>query len=304
MQNFNLIPSSFGLCFNSGKSTLGISVYQLDSFKFSTITINDDSSTSRLEIDASSYLMGLSFAYSISDNLSLGISCFYHYYIGEMSKVSRFSGNIKIVQNQTTSGGIIPVAGLKLNIAPIKIGLSYSYETINLNGKNKYTYYSTSGSAGQGEVKGDVRLPNRITLGIALVEKNNYIISLDVIYYFSMKYSAPNEMMHNDMADWDHRENSHFNISLGGELNLSETFALRMGLYTNTSGADTQDKNERVNLYGGTLGMGYKAGTVTTNTGLNVMYGKTGILSDSGGEGIEWERLSISLIIGGSTSFN
>ncbi len=185
-----------------------------------------------------------------------------------------------------------------LAMSKLHLGLQYGMETININGSN--TYYRSE-SSNPPPVSGsvneyDYRLPGRGTLGIAYEEKKNNTLALDITYYFPMKYSAPHYITYPELDSTEYREEGHYDISLGCEWYINSAFALRLGIFSNTSGAgDNQlSKGNDINLYGGSIGIGYVNGELSSGFGVSGMYG----------EGGSWDRIfSLSLIVGATVQF-
>ncbi len=305
------LPSSFGGALKLNNSTLAFTIFQIDRFNVSSLGYVDyppaDRLTAKLELDSTSYLMGPSFNYRFSNSFSAGVSCFYHYSSAEYTFAQELPGNF--ASNAlvvTKSNGITGVFGARAAFSPeLKLGIMYGTETIHISGDNTFSYTNTQFPAANivTEKDGDVRLPHRTAFGIAFDRPKTFTVSLDVIYYFRMEYSAPYEIAATEnFANNKHKERSHFDFSLGSELYMTESFALRAGLYTNSSGATMQNGQSKVNHYGGTLGGAINTGEVTTSLGFNVMYGESGYTrnhpSTLADPASSWKRLFISLVVG------
>jgi long-subunit fatty acid transport protein len=314
-KNLLFLPSSFGMAVKVGDAALAFSVFQIDRFKVSSLGYVDYSGerkVAKLELDSASYLIGPSLVYRISDFLSAGLSCFYHYSSAEYTFSQELPGLIQtsIAQVETKSSGITGVFGIRASIASAwRLGIMYGTETHNLDGENMYSYVNTQIPYSiNREVDGDIRLPHRTALGIAYEKKRAFTLALDVIYYFRMEYSAPYEIAATeDPENNEHKEKAHLDFSLGGELYLTDIIALRAGFFTNTSGATKQNGQSRVNLYGGTLGVALITGDVTTSIGTNMMYGKSDYTknypSTMADPASSWERLSVSIVVGSTARF-
>ncbi len=304
------LPSSFGGALKLNDSTLAFTIFQIDRFNVSSLGYVDYSGTklsAKLELDSTSYLMGPSFNYRFSNSFSAGVSCFYHYSSAEYTFAQAlpgdFASNALVV---TKSNGITGVFGIKALLSQEwKAGIMYGTETIHLSGENTYSYTNTEFPLFNfvTERDGDIRLPHRTAFGIAYDRRKSFTLAFDVIYYFPMEYSAPYEIAATEnFANNKHKERAHFDFSLGSELFMTETFALRAGLYTNSSGATKQNGQSKVNHYGGTLGGALYTGEVTTSFGFNVMYGESGYTrnypSTLADPASSWRRLFISLVVG------
>ncbi len=304
------LPSSFGGALKLDNSTLAFTIFQIDRFNVSSLGYVDYSGTklsAKLELDSTSYLMGPFLNYRFGGSFSVGFSCFYHYSSAEYTFAQElpgdFASNALVV---TKSNGITGVFGIKSRLSPeFKLGLMYGTETLHLSGENTYSYTNTQFPVNNfvNERDGDVRLPHRTAIGIAYEKRKSFTCAFDVIYYFPMEYSAPYEIAATEnFAGNRHRERAHFDFSLGSELYMTESFALRAGLYTNSSGATRQNGQSKVNHYGGTIGGAIYTGEVTTSLGFNVMYGESGYTrnypSTFADPASSWRRLFISLVVG------
>jgi long-subunit fatty acid transport protein len=308
------LPSSFGMAIKIGDAALAFSVYQIDRFNVSTLGYVDYTSerkTAKFELDSASYLIGPTLGYRLSDAISVGLSCFYHYSSAESTFSQVLPGNESAGSLVVTkSSGITEVLGVKANITPAwKLGVMYGTETVNIDSETFNSYTNTQLSYSRAvKTDGDVRLPHRLAAGLAYEKDKSYTLSMDVIYYFKMEYSAPYEIAATANHETNkHREKAHLDFSLGGEFYLTDIILLRAGLYTNTSGATKQNGQSKVDMYGGTIGAALIAGDVTTSLGTNVMYGKSDYtMNQPSGDGnprSKWERLFVSLVVGSTAKF-
>ncbi len=325
IKKFNVIPTTVSLTFNLGGGfALGFSLLEIDKVKFSSIGYYSDSTTSaslNLDLDTESWLFGPTLAYQITKSFSIGVSIFFHYFQGSVAAFyeETKSGSSYIFaqqQNQITSLGLTPIFGLRWNIFnKFKIGVMYGMETIFIEGNNSSAYKFVHNGFGldsrnTAEVKGDVRLPHRLAVGLAFEKSKKITIALDFIYYFYMKYNAPYDIFRATDPNAYHEERSHIDLSFGMEIYLSDVFALRWGAFTNTSGASEYSQSERVNSYGGTIGLGYITPIMTSGIGFIIQYGKSSINESKPNQLpkfsqilAEWKRLSIGIIMGGSIKF-
>ncbi len=300
LRKLELVPTTFGINFNvTDRFSTAVSAFVIDKTKFSGSNIRGNE-VANIDIDTETTLLGPSFSYRLTDGLALGVSAFFQYYRG---KISIFgddgTGYITEQKSQVTSGGLDMIFGGKYLVMPkLHLGLQYGMETININGSN--TYYRSE-STNPPPVSGstdeyDYRLPGRATLGVAYEEKKKFTLALDVIYYFPMKYSAHHYITRPELDSTEYREERHYDISLGCEWYLNSAFALRLGIFSNTSGAGDNKLGEGndVNRYGGSIGIGYVNGELSSGFGISGMYG----------EGGSWDRLfSLSLIVGATVRF-
>jgi long-chain fatty acid transport protein len=326
---FNIIPTTFGLSFRvSDRVVLGLSVFELDHPRFDAVSFSTggividrgrgpvryEEQVLRIRLETQSILSGPSVAWRVHDDLSLGLSVFYHYFQGSSGNstiLSNAAGDQEqsVTQSELSSGGLVLNFGLLWRPLPgWRFGLTYSSETLPITGTNTF-FIGGVNSQGitlveKGEVRGDVRLPSRLTLGIAYERPGSFALSFDATVYFSMWYSAPREVLRIADPMKAHVETEHLDLALGAEYVLSERWVLRGGLYTNTSGATREDADLRINHIGATFGLGYVKQGLSTGLGLNVMVGQTGYQSVPGSASqVEWRRVQVQLVYGGSARF-
>ncbi|MFC1669010.1 OmpP1/FadL family transporter [Spirochaetota bacterium] len=301
----DFLPTTFGFNLTFDPVTIAFSIYQTDNYIFSSIDASGNN-VDKFEVDMKSYLMGPSVAWRILDSLSIGVSVFYRYYRG---KVSLFLGSLgdSVMQSDYTYGGIIINTGIKYNITDnIKVGFSYQNESLFVNGKNTYFYTEEGNTTNEisGSVRGEMRSPHRIAVGLAYEQKKNFVVAFDFIYYLKIDYSQPHEMMSLTSDDTRYLEDAHYDISVGGEYFLSDTFSLRAGFFTNTSSAPVEKKAERVNIYGGTFGLGYYTNNVSSGVGFSLSYGKTDWQTGTENpSAAKITKLAVALTVGGSMQF-
>ncbi len=308
LRDFEIVPTAFGFCFNFDPCVIALSVYQTDIMRFSVLrSVND--LAAKIEIDTQTYLMGPSIGIRLGTSVSIGISVFYHYFQGRMILANEnVSGLTNLQQNQVTSGGIVPMAGILIKLTDaLRTGVRYSAETINTNGTNTYAYSNVnfSGEHVNGNEKGDIRMPHQIAWGVAWETLNVVTLSFDLIYYFKMEYDAPHAIMHTKEAGYVYSERAHWDASLGMEFFLSGGYSLRFGFNTNTSAATGDDATEKINMYGGSIGIGHRANNFTSGLGIGCMYGKTN-WQEKTAEPLypaRWTRLEVRLIAGSTYMF-
>lgn len=300
--NIDMSPTFFGFNLSLKPVNIAFSIYQTDNYVFSDI---DAAGTTvyKFEIDTQSYLIGPSIAFKITDSLALGASAFLRHYAGNATLY--LGPAVGFQESEMKYDGIVAGFGVKYNITDsLKLGASYFSQSIDLHGTNNYTYLDgVNQVTGEGTCK--MRSPHKFSFGLAYDVKKKYTISVDGIYYMAMDYSQPHAMMDIATADSRYKENAHYDISVGGEYFLNDTFSLRMGFFTNTSGAPKEKLSEKLNLYGGSFGLGFYTGEVSSGVGFTGMYGsedeyRQGTTQMSGAK---YDKFYISMIIGGSMKF-
>lgn len=300
--NVDLSPTFFGFNISLKPVSLAFSIYQTENYNFSSI-YSDGNKVDKFEGDTKSYLMGPTIAFRITDSFSIGASAFYRNYSGKTSLYFGTTG-FGMMQSEITYGGFTLGLGAKYNITDsLKIGASYFSESIYLHGTNTWVVDTISTQA-TGTEKGDMRSPNKFSLGLAYDVKRNYTISVDGIYYMGLNYSQPHGLMDISEPNSKYREDAHYDLSIGNEYFLDESFSLRLGFFTNSSGAPKEKKSEKIDLYGGTFGLGFYTGEVSSGVGFSAMYGNEDYQKGTTqNTGAKYKRFYVSLVVGGSMAF-
>ncbi|MBW7957056.1 MAG: outer membrane protein transport protein [Deltaproteobacteria bacterium] len=311
LHRFNNIPTMIGITYKFGELHTALSLFQTDMVRFYSIGHSADQSTSlTLDITEDTWLIGPSFAGKITDDFAIGLSAFAYYtqmkFIGRIDSAALTSSR----ENDLYSLGFSPVFGAKWKASEsLDLGLSYGMETIHISGTNSIIFRPPgSPSVITKTVDGDMRLPHRVTTGVAW-HNDGLTLAFDATYYFAMEYPAPNEPIRTAENENIHKERAHFDLSLGTEYILSEKWNVRGGLFTNTSSATGQYGAEKINMYGGSFGVGYVNGSATTNFGIIVQRGDSDASASDFSpalmvsEKAAWTRTIISFLIGGSYEF-
>ena len=330
-----ILPSTFALSYQViPRLTLAVHVFSPDRFRLSAInSIHAPVVANALGIDRtygglsrsarfdqSSTLYGASAGLKVNDVFSLGVALHYHLAQTSQALASTYftdasaDGSIQseqatlLADNEVTSGGLIPQIGVLLRLpAGFRIGLNWQSETIILHSQNVWQLSLATTGRGQGfdsgTTSGDTRYPHRFALGLAW-QSPALTLSLDLIAYTPLDYDAPHEVLRTEFADNRHREVAHFDASLGVEITLSEMFVLRGGLFTNTSSASAQFAEERINLYGGVVGLGVRKEGLETGFGLMAQFGRSPFQREAEpGFPTQWTRSQLMFVMGGSHRF-
>ena len=329
-----ILPSTFALSYRvHPRVTVAAHIFSPDRFRLSSInsieapvvptalgidqTFGGISRSARF--DQQSTLYGAS-AGVVTDAFSVGVALHYHLvqtsqalastYFTRPSEDGSTPGDQVTLQgdNEVTSGGLIPEVGVLLRLpVGLRVGFSWQSETIVLHSQNIWQLSLSTSSLGQsfdsGTTKGDTRYPHRFALGLGW-QKEAFTISLDLIAYAPLNYDAPHEVLRTEFADNRHREDAHFDASLGLEVTINETFVLRGGLFTNTSSASAQFIEERINLYGGVVGLGVRKDGLETGFGLMAQFGRSPFQRENAqGFETQWTRSQLMFVMGGSHRF-
>lgn len=327
MNRFNPIPTTFGVSYSVKRDrwVIALGLIQLDSVRFAALntfqaSVQTTDGTFALanlsfktNVDASTYWIGISTAVRATKWLSLGLSVFYQLYQGVIdtrANLSIANGQtvIEETENDLLAGGLVFVVGVKARLwRHLYLGLTYSSQTLPLHAKNKWAYDVQGDALPKeslaGQTKTDTRLPHRLVLGIAWSDPARFTLSADLIAYLPLRYSAPNHPMNPLDANFRYQELFHVDASIGAEIRIAAKWALNLGFYTNTSAAPDQNKEMRVHVFGGTLGIGWGKPGHQLTFGVNVFGGRSGRQSIPGDDdGIAWRRFGVQVMFGGATT--
>ncbi|MEW5738530.1 MAG: hypothetical protein AB1938_06360 [Myxococcota bacterium] len=182
-------------------------------------------------------------------------------------------------------------------------------QTISLGGSMPYSFSAVSSTGVTGLATGtgraDSRYPHRFSLGLAWRPRPGLILSGDAVLYAGLSYPVAYEPFNPITSDGVHQELLHVDGSLGAEARLSESIALRLGAFTNTSSAPAEVARERVNMFGGSAGLAFRIGGFTTSVGVVMQYGRSGFQANAAEPGfpLSQDRFNVQLTVGGSSRF-
>jgi len=294
-----LFPNYFGVFMPFGKGKIGFSYAVLDSiledqdqtFKnipgtspaVSTFTINFNNQDT-------TYNVGPSYAFEISDSLSAGATLYAHIRTQE-----RINNEITYVLSDTDyewtnqyfhteESGLRPVFGLmwtpmdKLSVG-VTLSKTYIYSSSteiqsSCKGASSVTYAATSlcqsGALNRSDYKTDKKKehPLQLHTGLAYFPNNRLLLSGDLSYYGATNTSLVAA------------RSSVLNFALGAEYYLNSTWALRGGLYSNNANTPrlrttgvSGIQPEHVDMYGLSLSLSQFQRNSSLTFGLSYMYG-------------------------------
>jgi long-chain fatty acid transport protein len=330
-----IVPSTFALSYRlHPRVTVAAHIFSPDRFRLSALNSTDapvvasalgtqqsyGGLSRSARFDQQSTLYGVSAGFAVTDAFSLGVSLHYHLAQTSQALASTYftrpaaDGSTPgeqaalLADNEVTSGGLIPQVGVLVRLPHgLRVGVNWQAETIILHSQNVWQVSLSTSSQGQafdsGTVRGDTRYPHRFALGLGW-QSAAVTLSLDLIAYAPLDYDAPHEVLRTGYADNRHREDAHFDASLGVEITLSDTFVLRGGAFTNTSSASIQFAEERINLYGGVLGLGVRKDGLETGFGVMAQFGRSPFQRENEqGYETQWTRSQLMFVMGGSHRF-
>lgn len=311
---FFIVPTTFGVSVPLLEGLILVaSLFEIDRVSIDTTVLFGTNNNANFKIATDNYLFGPSLGIKISKNFALGVSVFYHLFQLattektniDLGEGARYSQDI---QDNGSSGGFVFGLGFKGYLTSrLQVGAMYTSETMHTDGTITFTENTIetgtpSSTTTQGRAKGDVRLPHRLAVGVAYEEKGKYALAFDVIYYFKLDYLSPRDYLSSGNNPNQHIENQHFDFSLGAELYITETIALRAGVFSNTSSAPASEIN-KIQMFGGSFGVAHIKGGLSTGIGMKFMFGSSSDVTEIDGTRGNWKRLQVEVIIGSSVLF-
>ncbi len=295
----------------SDRFVFGLALIHTDQFNFST-QANRGAFSIKALTQKETFLFGPSLAFKISNNFALGISVFIQRSKHDFDLILKHSFYFSQIKSNIKNWSIIPVVGLCWRpFYNIKLGLTYQIESSYLTGTNDYFYNEINSSiatseTNSGTTKGQTKYPHRLAFGVAYEEPKAFTIAADVIFYFPMSYHAAHEFYFISKADYYHTEKAHFDFSLGMEVYISESFIFRFGAFTNSTGAPDSLGSEKINLYGGSIGIGFgDQQGLSADIGIVMQYGRSNEGNYNNNKSIRasWEGFICNFIVGGTYRF-
>jgi len=298
-ESFSILPNFFGVVKKYGNGTIGFSYAVADSIQrrqkqdfqniesnltdnyieVLTININDNDKT---------YYCGPSYAYRLSDFLSVGGTLYFYYRDKELirNQLLIFEDGQHYLINYYETGvdfGIKPSLGIIWEpYDRIAVGFTFSKIYISSSDNETQLIYrdttstdpDTTGSAaydfsdtntiyfGTSENTTTGEFPVTYSLGLAYFVSSTFLVSGDMVYSEQVK-----------------EKESVLNFFVGMEYYFSENVAVRAGLYSdysNTASLSTNRANqsEHVDIYGSTISLTYFRGTAGITLGFLYGFGK------------------------------
>lgn len=290
------MPNFFGIIKHVSFGTLGISYAVTESLfedqdqEYYNLSATDPEDEVRQMIinynnEEKNYNFGPSFAFKITDNLSLGTTLYAHYRKVQFidNEYTVFSDNEGYEWTdwyndnwEETEWGIKPILGLMwlTNNQKISVGLTLSRTFIldsDLYGQRIAATFHEEGSQVQEfytyAFNSKRKYPFAATLGVAYFPSYSLLFTCDLSYY-----AATNDNVFGDRRPV-------FNGAFGIEYYPKDSVALRTGLSTNMASTydlekGKPDQEEHVNMYGMTLSISYFSKGKSITLGTLYSYGK------------------------------
>ena len=142
------------------------------------------------------------------------------------------------------------------------------------------------------DVRADNYIPLQLAVGIGK-SGENWSVALDAIWHPSANYDLARWNINGVSAEERIRLHSVFDVSLGGEYVIADTYPIRAGFYTAMSGVRLPDDPEAtdfttsdVDMYGVTFSVGRRSELMSVNVGVDFAFGSGHDLnySDDGGK--------------------
>jgi len=272
-ESFTFLPNYFGVVQPLGRFTVGFSYAVPDSSKedqdqtFMNVGGPSFTYTINFNNDDNTYAIGPSIATEITPDLSTGLTLYVHYRSLQIisNTVAADNAAVPVVYElrntylEADELGLRPVLGFMWSpVEKISVGLTLSKRFIIDSDATIQGICSTNafgvacGGAPGGYVRAEYasdakrKYPMNAALGVAYFASDRFLLSTDVTYYENI----------NDEAFID-REKV-VNVALGTEYYLSQTWAVRGGLFTDFASTlkinpALADQPEHIDLYSGSL---------------------------------------------------
>jgi len=294
----SLIPNFFGITQPLGPGVFGFSYVVTDAIQEDQDqTFRNVAGRERFTINLNDnqwvYKLGPSYAWRVNDQLSVGVSLYFHFREQEeinnqLIVLDSGSGpgmgdadiEWRYVQNQNDEWGMKPVLGIMWEPHErLAIGASIRQAYV-LSGDN-YLFFTCHGSSASDsflcpegdidyvETRNDTRRdhPLEIRLGAAWFHSPSFLISGDVSYHTAHNDAVRGANGRDVQATW--------NLALGTEYYLNNQWAVRSGVFTNRANTSANVvEHDHVNLYGLTASMARFTRNSSLDLGFSYAWGK------------------------------
>lgn len=290
-ESSKLLPNFFGVTQPLGKGVVGFSYAVSDSILENQDTVlynlpgtNVQRYIINMNNEENTYKIGPSYAQQINDDLSVGISLYFHLRNTE----TIFSQNISLTDTTYEWSSFYQQSD-ELGIEPV-FGVMWSpMEKLSLGATLRKTELLSSSLDSQLTCASDIasnpnplctqppttqlnssdykrEYPWQLSLGVAYFPNERQLYSVDYTYYTE----ASNDLSANNDSLFRTKEAT-WNLKLGTEYYLSSKWALRGGLYTNRANTPAlesgrTDQPQHIDMYG----LSFSGSRFTRNSSLTV----------------------------------
>lgn len=226
-------------------------------------------------------------ALKVSDRFSIGFSLNINYVSLEMQRPAGGEANIPFFQYKESMSGIAIGANLGLMYKvndKLSIGMVYKLPVkATLNGSANSPFLGLLGSATESEGERTANWPMLAGIGIALRANDNLTITADLIYTNWKKledipvvFDDPSWKSLEEASKFILRWEDTFDVKLGMQYKLSESFYLRAGFYTDKAPSPAETLNimlPNISYNAVTGGLGYKKGKISLDIAVEYLIG-------------------------------
>ncbi|MFH1729601.1 MAG: outer membrane protein transport protein [Pseudomonadota bacterium] len=299
------------------------------------ITVNNALYSLRRNLTDQTLFVGPTAAYKILDNLSVGMSVFY------ATRTYSLSNTLTNTEDITVTSPLITIStsdtyidhsaflllfGVKYDPTPdVHLGLSIRTPSIKKSGKGSVFLTivdeNSNFTAGTNllfpanNLGAETKYPMKMAAGVAYGRKKEFMVSFDSTLFVGSNYNLTEIGSGGSAVVIGAVEQKNIvNFALGGEYYFKEEFPVRLGAYTNLSANSVERVEEdlnydKIDYFGGTLGVGYESKNSSLNLGLSYALG-SGKSSRSFGETVDnmtvkdFSGSQLGILIGGSYYFD
>lgn len=298
---FRAIPASSGTILNFKTYAVGLSILSPDYDFYNGEVQGDTSAKSTLNFIDQSLWVGGTFSTRLSDLDSVGLSLYYTARTYQRSVDDHLatpgSATITTEEKNLTSNNLVAILGYHRRLGHLwSVGVSYRPPSVQIAGEGTYyksttvaSPYSTS-EIYHGSTRAVTRIPEKISLGIAREIVGVRTLSFDVSFYGATTYQdfpeapdATDDLHHHEIA----------NFALGYEQFIRPWLAVRAGLFTNLSSADSPSaakglrELDQLNLYGWSANLCIRSHEQTTFTFGGYYEGGSGLSTQLAGNSMK-----------------
>jgi long-chain fatty acid transport protein len=237
-------------------------------------------------------LIGATYAYRLTDRLSMGLSVFcgirtyshsYHhtFFNSDPSPELRGIQVREVDVAATVYTGIFRIGALWQLTRSWRLGLMVALPSFEISSEGYYALRDLETFGGTFELAErrdatphDVQ-PLEIRAGVSREVPGSYVVSLDVAFYAPASYDRFDEAPGWTGLTWVHRveRDPIANVNIGGEVIVARDWPIRLGFFTDFSAAPEIVPSDRptvarIHSFGGTLSVGYTGHGFGINIGL------------------------------------